>query len=289
MYRFFSVVDLVAVSFSLLTLGLFILAGFSEVREVTVSRLHTRGLKSLLHQLKPSLCLHECVQQPLPHAVIFEQGRAGVSIHRRQGNQVGWNSGLLFKQMFMNIFWHICRVLIVIWLDGHMSLKVGDRIYWRRYNLGDELPKWALEGEDSLLALCKHGKVTWAYCSLPFLGPKGAQTLLGEHIYILSRMVCVLDCMFVHNCCLLCFPLLENIMEICHLFSLLPVTTLSPRQGLSSTPLLFSQLSWLGPLLQSQVSVKFWWYSAFSAWWTRGASGKEAKAWFYYSDYYYCH
>lgn len=55
-------------------------------------------------------------------------------------NTVEANSGLLFKQMFMNIFCHTCRVLIVIWLDGHMSLKVEDWIYRRRDDMEDELP-----------------------------------------------------------------------------------------------------------------------------------------------------
>lgn len=65
-----------------------------------------------------------------------------------------------------------------------------------------------------------------------------------------------------------------------------------------SPPLLFCFLSLHGKmskpflvvlLLQNQVSVKFWWYNNFTAWWTRGESGKEAKAWFYYGDYYYFH
>lgn len=159
-------------------------------------------------------------------------------------NTVEANSGLLFKQMFMNIFCHTCRVLNVIWLDGHMSLKVEDWIYGRRDDLEDELPSWPLESEISCLALHKHRHITWAYCSLPPLGLRGTQILLREHIGILSRTICVLYYLFIHNCCFLCFSLLANIVEICQFFILLPITPLSPSQGLSSFTLLLSQPPW---------------------------------------------
>lgn len=130
--------------------------------------------------------------------------------------------------------------------------------------------------------------------TLPPLGPRGIQILLGEHTGMLSRTVCVLYCLFIHNCCFLCFSLLANIVEI----FLSSCLSLPCPQVKGSPPLLFCFLSLHGKLskpflvvllLQNQVSVKFWWYNNFTAWWTRGESGKEAKAWFYYGDYYYFH
>lgn len=108
----------------------------------------------------------------------------------------------------------------------------------------DELPSWPLESEISCLALHKHRHITWAYCSLPPLGLRGTQILLREHIGILSRTICVLYYLFIHNCCFLCFSLLANIVKICQFFILLPIAPLSPRQGLSSFTLLLSQPPW---------------------------------------------
>lgn len=80
---------------------------------------------------------------------------------------------------------------------------------------------------------------------LAFPGSQGGSDPAGgEHSGILSRTVCVLDCVFIRNCSFPYFPLLANTVEVCHLFSLLPITPLSPRQGLSSASLLFSQLPW---------------------------------------------
>lgn len=127
----------------------------------------------------------------------------------------------------------------------------------------DELPSWALESEGSCLALHKHRHITWAYCSLPPLGPRGIQILLGEHTGMLSRTVCVLYCLFIHNCCFLCFSLLANIVEI----FLSSCLSLPCPQVKGSPPLLFCFLSLHGKmskpflvvlLLQNQISVKFW-------------------------------
>lgn len=71
----------------------------------------------------PSCCHFRTGESWCEH--LQKAGKAG------RMNTVGANSALLFKQMFMNIFCHTCRVLIVIWLDGHMSLKVEDWIYGR--------------------------------------------------------------------------------------------------------------------------------------------------------------
>lgn len=163
--------------------------------------LGTRGWKPLFHQPKPSSWLYEPLQQHFPHVNVFEKGRAGVSTWV---NTVEANSEL-FKQMFMNIFCHACRVLIVIWIDGHMNLKVEDWIYGRKHDLGDERPSCALESEGSHPALHKYGQVTWVYCSVLPMGPRSAHILLGEHICILSRPVSVLDCIFIHDCAFLTF------------------------------------------------------------------------------------
>lgn len=138
-----------------------------------------------------NLCASTSVlQQPFPHAVVSSS--RGCWCERSQkarkpgrANTVEANSGSLFKQMFMNIFCHICRVLIVIWLDGHMSLKVEDWIYRGRGWAGT----WPTEqgsGEwgfasTSAQAWASHlGRllVTWPYCSLPFL---------GKHTHVVSR------------------------------------------------------------------------------------------------------
>lgn len=107
-----------------------------------------------------------------------------------RANTVKANSGLLFKQMFMNIFCHICRVLIVIWLDGHMSLKVEDWIYRGRNELGGDLLSWVLESESSPLILHKLPRVSpchltshLGYCSFPSLrqwDPAGKRHLCPE-------------------------------------------------------------------------------------------------------------
>lgn len=162
-----------------------------------------------------NLCASTSVlQQPFPHAVVSSS--RGCWCERSQkarkpgrANTVEANSGSLFKQMFMNIFCHICRVLIVIWLDGHMSLKVEDWIYRGRDELERDLQSRALESEGLLPPLHKHEQVPWGDSLSPGLI---APCLSWENTPMLWAGL--LHCVFIHNCCFLCFPLLANIMGI---------------------------------------------------------------------------
>lgn len=115
---------------------------------------------------------------------------------------------------------------------------------WKERWLGRRTTK--PESEGSCLALHKHRYITWAYCSLPPLGPGGAQILLGEHVGILSRTICVLNFVLIHNCCFFCFPLLAKHSGDLPLFYLSAYHSSVPSQGPWSLTLLgsYQNLSW---------------------------------------------